>query len=99
MSVFMSSVRRATGLPHGSEEPSSSLHHTAGAVRGCRSPGLINVTSDLQIKNPQLHVEIDRDKAATHRVIPEQIENALFAAYGPAGSRPSLRRTTNTESS
>jgi HAE1 family hydrophobic/amphiphilic exporter-1 len=28
-------------------------------------------------------VEIDRDKAATLRVTPEQIENALFDAYGP----------------
>jgi HAE1 family hydrophobic/amphiphilic exporter-1 len=46
-------------------------------------PGLIDVTSDLQIKNPELHVVIDRDKAATLRVTPEQIENALFSAYGP----------------
>ena len=46
-------------------------------------PGLMDVTSDLQIKNPELHVEIDRDKAATLRVTPEQIENALFDAYGP----------------
>ncbi|MCA2970402.1 MAG: efflux RND transporter permease subunit [Acidobacteriaceae bacterium] len=48
-----------------------------------RIPGLMDVTSDLQIKNPELHVEIDRDKAATLRVTPEQIENALFDAYGP----------------
>jgi HAE1 family hydrophobic/amphiphilic exporter-1 len=46
-------------------------------------PGLMDVTSDLQIKNPELHVDIDRDKAATLRVTPEQIENALFDAYGP----------------
>ncbi|HEU0123777.1 MAG TPA: efflux RND transporter permease subunit, partial [Bryobacteraceae bacterium] len=46
-------------------------------------PGLMDVTTDLQIKNPELHVEIDRDKAATLKVTPEQIENALFNAYGP----------------
>jgi len=46
-------------------------------------PGLIDVTTDLQIRNPELHVEIDRDRAATLKVTPEQIENALFSAYGP----------------
>lgn len=46
-------------------------------------PGLIDVTTDLQIKNPELYVVIDRDKAASLRVTPEQIENALFDAYGP----------------
>jgi hydrophobic/amphiphilic exporter-1 (mainly G- bacteria), HAE1 family len=46
-------------------------------------PGLQDVTSDLQIKSPELHVVIDRDKAASLRVTPEQIENALFDAYGP----------------
>ena len=46
-------------------------------------PGVVDVTTDLQIKNPELHVEIDRDKAATLHVTPEQIENALFDAYGP----------------
>jgi HAE1 family hydrophobic/amphiphilic exporter-1 len=46
-------------------------------------PGLIDVTSDLQIRNPELHVIIDRDKAATLNVTPEQIESALFNAYGP----------------
>ena len=46
-------------------------------------PGLLDVTSDLQIRSPQLNVVIDRDKAAALRVTPEQIENALYNAYGP----------------
>jgi HAE1 family hydrophobic/amphiphilic exporter-1 len=46
-------------------------------------PGLLDVTSDLQIKSPQMNVVIDRDKAAALRVTPEQIENALYDAYGP----------------
>jgi HAE1 family hydrophobic/amphiphilic exporter-1 len=43
---------------------------------------LSDVTSDLQIKNPQVSVVIDRDKAATLGVTAEQIERALFDAYG-----------------
>jgi HAE1 family hydrophobic/amphiphilic exporter-1 len=48
-----------------------------------REPGLLDVTSDLQIKSPQMRVVIDRDKASTLKVTPEQIENGLYAAYGP----------------
>jgi HAE1 family hydrophobic/amphiphilic exporter-1 len=45
-------------------------------------PGFQDVTSDLQITNPQVLVQIDRDKAAALGVTPEQIENALYNAYG-----------------
>jgi HAE1 family hydrophobic/amphiphilic exporter-1 len=41
-----------------------------------------DVTSDLQIANPQVTVGIDRDKAAALGVTPQQIENALYDAYG-----------------
>jgi HAE1 family hydrophobic/amphiphilic exporter-1 len=41
-----------------------------------------DVTSDLQIASPQVNVEIDRDKAATLGVTPQQIEDALYNAYG-----------------
>ncbi|MDP1761190.1 MAG: efflux RND transporter permease subunit, partial [Deltaproteobacteria bacterium] len=43
---------------------------------------LIDVTSDLQIKNPQVNVEINRDKAATLGVTAQQVEDALYYAYG-----------------
>jgi HAE1 family hydrophobic/amphiphilic exporter-1 len=46
-------------------------------------PGLTDVASDLQIKSPEVNVVIDRDRAAALRVTPEQIESALFSAYGP----------------
>ena len=46
-------------------------------------PGVQDVTSDLQIKNPQLNVEIDRDKAGALKVSAQSIENALYDAYGP----------------
>jgi HAE1 family hydrophobic/amphiphilic exporter-1 len=45
-------------------------------------PGLQDVTSDLQIKNPQVSIEIDRDKASALRVSANQIEEALYSAYG-----------------
>ncbi len=45
-------------------------------------PGLQDVTSDLQLKNPQLEVYIDRDKASALGVSAEQIEEAFFTAYG-----------------
>ena len=46
-------------------------------------PGLQDVTSDLQIKNPQISIEIDRDKAAALNVSAAQIEDALYDSYGP----------------
>jgi HAE1 family hydrophobic/amphiphilic exporter-1 len=45
-------------------------------------PGLLDVTSDLQIKNPQIEVEIDRDKASAVGITANQIEDALYSAYG-----------------
>jgi HAE1 family hydrophobic/amphiphilic exporter-1 len=45
------------------------------------TPGFQDVTSDLQIKNPQVVLEIDRDKASALGVTPQQIENALSDAY------------------
>jgi HAE1 family hydrophobic/amphiphilic exporter-1 len=45
-------------------------------------PILADVTNDLQIKNPQVNVQIDRDRAASLGVTVEQIEQALYNAYG-----------------
>jgi hydrophobic/amphiphilic exporter-1 (mainly G- bacteria), HAE1 family len=45
-------------------------------------PGLAGVTSDLQIKNPQANVVVDRDKASALGVTPQQVEDALYSAYG-----------------
>ena len=43
---------------------------------------LEDVTSDLQIKNPQVNVKIDRDRAASLGVSAQSIEEALYDAYG-----------------
>ena len=45
-------------------------------------PQLVDVTSDLQLDNPQVDVKIDRDKATVLGVTPQQIEEALNFAYG-----------------
>ena len=45
-------------------------------------PALQDVTSDLQISNPQLTVEIDRDKSLAYGVTADQIENTLYSAFG-----------------
>ncbi|HEX7288881.1 MAG TPA: efflux RND transporter permease subunit [Candidatus Angelobacter sp.] len=45
-------------------------------------PQLQDVTSDLQIKNPQVTVQIDRDKSAALNVDPRTVEDALYSAYG-----------------
>ena len=45
-------------------------------------PGLTDVTSDLQIRNPQVQVEIARDRAAALGIDMNQIESALYNAYG-----------------
>jgi len=43
---------------------------------------LQDVSSDLQLKNPELHIDIDRDQAFILNVTPMQIEDALYSAYG-----------------
>ena len=45
-------------------------------------PMLQEVTSDLQIKNPQVNLEIDRDRAAALGITAQQIEESLYSAYG-----------------
>ncbi|MCC6347741.1 MAG: efflux RND transporter permease subunit, partial [Nitrospirales bacterium] len=45
-------------------------------------PQLQDVTSDLQIRNPQVNVEIRRDQASALGITAEQIEEALYTAYG-----------------
>jgi len=45
-------------------------------------PLLQDVTSDMQLQNPEVTVEIDRDKALALGVTPFQVENALYYSYG-----------------
>jgi HAE1 family hydrophobic/amphiphilic exporter-1 len=45
-------------------------------------PQLINVTSDLLIENPQVTVDIDRERAGQLGVSASEIENTLYDAFG-----------------
>ncbi len=45
-------------------------------------PGLLDVSSDLQLDNPELNVEIDRDRALLLGISPRRIEDTLYSAYG-----------------
>ena len=62
----------------------SALYKSAGEFeKEMRTlPGLSDVNSDLQISSPILNVDIDRDRASTLGVTEDQIENALYDAYG-----------------
>ncbi|HEX6795862.1 MAG TPA: efflux RND transporter permease subunit, partial [Casimicrobiaceae bacterium] len=45
-------------------------------------PGLVDVTSDLQITQPQVTVDIDRNRASALGVSAQSIESTLYDAYG-----------------
>ncbi len=45
-------------------------------------PGIEDVSSDLQIKNPQVMVAMDRDKISALGLSVNQVETALYNAYG-----------------
>jgi HAE1 family hydrophobic/amphiphilic exporter-1 len=47
-----------------------------------RIEGLRDVTTDLYITNPQVTVEIDREKAAVYGITIDQIRQELFDAFG-----------------
>ena len=45
-------------------------------------PEFLDVTSDLQITNASVKVDIDRDRAAALGVSAEQVQDALYSAFG-----------------
>jgi HAE1 family hydrophobic/amphiphilic exporter-1 len=45
-------------------------------------PGLVDVSSDLQLNNPEVTVKIDRDLASSLNIAPDLIESTLYSAYG-----------------
>ena len=45
-------------------------------------PTLEDVSSDLQLKNPQVQIEMDRRRIATLGLTVNQVETALFSAFG-----------------
>jgi HAE1 family hydrophobic/amphiphilic exporter-1 len=45
-------------------------------------PGIQDVSSDLQLDNPQINVQINREAASSLGVTAQQIQSILYAAYG-----------------
>ncbi|MET3352791.1 UNVERIFIED_ORG: HAE1 family hydrophobic/amphiphilic exporter-1 [Xanthobacter viscosus] len=45
-------------------------------------PGLRDVTSDLQISNPQITIVLDKDKAAALGITEQQLRDALYTQFG-----------------
>ena len=45
-------------------------------------PGLLDVATDLYIGNPQMMIEVDREKASVYGVTVEQVRQELYNAYG-----------------
>jgi len=45
-------------------------------------PGVVDVTSDLQLTNPQADVTLDRGRIAVLGLTADEVESALFNAYG-----------------
>ncbi|HUN49957.1 MAG TPA: efflux RND transporter permease subunit, partial [Candidatus Sulfotelmatobacter sp.] len=45
-------------------------------------PGLQDVSSDLQIKSPQLIISVDKDRALSLGVNADQVRNTLYSAFG-----------------
>ena len=48
-----------------------------------RLPGLQEVSSDLQIRNPRVSVMLDRDRAAALNINYNSVSTALYDAFGP----------------
>jgi hydrophobic/amphiphilic exporter-1 (mainly G- bacteria), HAE1 family len=59
------------------------LYHTANQLMQKMKtiPGVIDVTTDLEVDNPEVHVTVDRDKLSELGLSMVQVENALDSAY------------------
>ncbi|HET7192523.1 MAG TPA: efflux RND transporter permease subunit [Pseudolabrys sp.] len=45
-------------------------------------PGLLDVTTDLYVKNPQIMIDVDREKSAVYGVSVDQVRQELYNAFG-----------------
>ena len=61
-----------------------SLYRLAPELRDkiAQIPGLLDVTTDLYVKNPQMSIEVDREKAAVYGVTVDQVRQELYNAFG-----------------
>jgi len=69
--------------------------HAEAFLERVRSlPQVADVATDLQIKNPEVYVSIDRDKASALGITAQQLEDALSSAYSTR-EVSSIRAATN----
>ncbi len=73
------------------------LYATASALEQKlrAAPQLQDVNSDLQVKSPQIEVELDRDRASAKGVSAEAVEDTLFSAFA-ARQVSTIYATNNT---
>jgi len=62
----------------------ATLYRLAPELRDkiAKIPGLLDVTTDLYVKNPQVTIEIDREKSAVYGVTVDQVRQELYNAFG-----------------
>jgi len=93
MAVYFQNVQNMNigGRPSKSEfqytltsSDTETLYRVAPEMRAKVSevPGLRDVNIDLYIKNPQMTVEVDREKAAVYGISIDQVRQELFNAFG-----------------
>jgi HAE1 family hydrophobic/amphiphilic exporter-1 len=93
MAVFFQNVQNIniTGRPSKSEyqyslqsSDTEALFRLAPEMRDriAKVEGIRDVNSDLYIKNPQMIVEIDREKAGVYGITIDQIRQEMFNAFG-----------------
>ncbi len=60
------------------------LYRVAPELRDkiAKLPGLLDVTTDLYVKNPQVTVAVDREKSAVYGVSVDQVRQQLYDAFG-----------------
>ena len=68
---------------HAEHQPQGDLRLGRAAYAEDADPARVSRReSDLQIRSPQVVVDIDRDRAIALGLSPQQIEDALYTAYG-----------------
>ncbi|HEX5212504.1 MAG TPA: efflux RND transporter permease subunit [Pseudolabrys sp.] len=62
----------------------ATLYRVAPELRDriAKIPGLSDVTTDLYIKNPQIRIDVDREKSAVYGVSVDQVRQELYNAFG-----------------
>lgn len=45
-------------------------------------PSVLDVNTDIEMRNPRVRIDVDRDKAATYALDVQMIEQALYNGYG-----------------